>query len=167
MAEEGEYSPIIKTPQQLIAVGLLAFAAPILGIVLLAQLVVNRPHADPAGLAPAAVSARIQPVGKLEFGSAGAASGAARSGEEIVKTVCAGCHQAGVAGAPKLGDKAAWAPKIKSGLEAMLANAIKGIQGMPPRGGGADLSDLELARAIVSMANQSGGNLKEPAVAKK
>src|ERR1700675_542132 len=110
MAEHDEHSSFIKTPQQLITIVLLAFVVPIVGIVLMVQLVVNRPHADPAALSPEAISARIQPVGKVEFGAAGAA--AVKSAEEIVKEVCAACHQAGVANAPKLGDKAAWSPRL-------------------------------------------------------
>ena len=110
MAEHEEHSSFIKTPQQLITVVLLAFVVPITGIVLSVQLVLGRPHADPAALKPEAVAARLQPVAKVEFGAAGAAgAAAAKSGEEIVKEVCAACHQAGVANAPKLGDNGAWA----------------------------------------------------------
>ncbi|HUN68331.1 MAG TPA: c-type cytochrome [Burkholderiales bacterium] len=163
MSEHDEHSSFIKTPKQLITVVLLAFVVPILGIVMLVSLVANRPHADPAALSPEAVAARIQPVGKVEFGAAAGAPGAPRSGEEIVKAVCGACHLTGAAGAPKIGENAAWAPRLKGGLNGMLANAIKGLKAMPPRGGGADLSDYELARAIVYMANQSGASLKEPA----
>lgn len=166
MSEQDEHSSFIKSPQQLVTVVLLAFVVPIFGIVMLVQLVVNRPHADPAALKPEAVAARIAPVGKVEFGEqGGAAAGAPRSGEEIVKTVCAACHATGAAGAPKVGDKAGWGPIAKKGLNGMLATAIKGVKAMPPRGGGADLTDYELARAIVFMVNQSGGSLKEPASA--
>ena len=162
MAEHDEHSSFIKTPQQLITVVLLAFVVPIFGIVMLVQLVVNRPHADPAALTPEAVAARIRPVGTVEFGAASAAGGAPRAGEEIVKAVCGACHLTGAAGAPKIGDKAAWGPRIKEGFEELLKTAIKGEKAMPPRGGAADLSDFELARAIVFMANQSGGSFKEP-----
>jgi cytochrome c5 len=158
-----DHSSFIKTPQQLIVVVLLAFLVPIIGILLLVTLVLNRPSADPAALSPEAVTARIQPVGRVEFGAAGAAASGPRSGEEIVKSACAACHVAGVANAPKIGDQAAWAKYVKGGLNAMLADAIKGKGAMPPRGGVADLSDYELARAIVYMANQSGAKLKEPA----
>jgi cytochrome c5 len=160
MAEHDEHSSFIKTPQQLIVIVLLAFVVPIIGIVLTVQLVVNRPHADPAALKPEAVSARIQPVGRIEFGAAGAA--AAKSGEEIVKEVCAACHQAGVANAPKIGDKAAWAPRLKLGVDGLLQSVIKGKGAMAPRAG-TSLTDPELAGAIVFMANQSGGSMKEPA----
>ena len=161
MAEHDEHSSFIKTPQQLIVIVLLAFVVPIVGIVLTVQLVLNRPHADPAALKPEAVSARLQPVGKIEFGAAGDA--AAKSGEEIVKEVCAACHQAGVANAPKIGDAAEWGKRAKAGLSGLLAVAKKGVGAMPPKGGAADLTDDELARAIVFMANKSGQNLKEPA----
>jgi cytochrome c5 len=166
MAEHDEHSTFIKTPQQLLTVVLLAFVVPIFGIVMLVQLVVHKPHADPAALTPEAVAARIQPVGKVEFGAAGAASGAPRSGEDIVKEVCAACHQAGVANAPKLADKAAWAPRLKLGLNGLLASVVKGKGAMAPRAG-TTLTDEELARAVVFMANQAGGSLKEPAPAKK
>ena len=164
MAEHDEHSSFIKTPQQLIVILILAFVVPIVGIILTVQLVVSRPQADPAALAPEAVSARIQPVGKVEFGAAGA--GAAKNSEEIVKEVCAACHQAGVANAPKLGDKAAWAPRLKLGFDGLMQSVIKGKGAMAPRAG-TSLTDQELASAVVFMANQAGGNLKEPAPAKK
>ena len=164
--EHDEHSSFIKTPQQLITIVLLAFVAPIIGIVLTVQLVVNRPHADPAALSPEAVSARLEPIGRVEFAAAGAASGALRSGEEIVKETCAACHQAGVANAPKLGDKAGWAPRMKLGLNGMLQSVVKGKGAMPARAG-TSLTDQELSSAVVFMANQAGGNLKEPAPAKK
>ena len=164
MAEHDEHSSFIKTPQQLITVVLLAFVVPIFGIVLLVQFVVDRPRADPSALTPEAVAARIQPVGKVEFGAAGAA--APKSSEEIVTEVCAACHQAGVANAPKLGDKAAWAPRLKLGLDGLMQSVVKGKGAMPPRAG-TSLTDAELASTVVFMANQAGGNLKEPAPAKK
>ncbi len=169
MAEaHDEHSSFIKTPQQLVTVIVLAFVIPIFGIVLLVQLVVNKPHAGPGALAPEAVAERIQPVGKIEFGAAGGAGGA-RAGEEVVKAVCGACHLTGAAGAPKVGDKAAWGPRLKAGLQGLVESATKGIRAMPPRGGleSGPAGDLELARAIVFMANQSGAAFKEPAEAKK
>ena len=159
-----EHSSFIKTPQQLIVVILLAFLVPIIGIVLLVQLVLSSPSADPNALKPEAVAARIQPVGRVEISAPAAAPGA-RSGEEIVKAVCGACHLAGVAGAPKIGDKAAWAPRIQQGLSGLLAVATKGKGAMPPKGGAGDLTEQELARAIIYMTNQSGANFKEPAAA--
>ena len=166
MTVHDQHSSFIKTPQQLIVVILLAFLVPIIGIVLLVQLVVHRPGADPNALTPESVAARIQPVGRVEFGAPSAAPGA-RTGESIVKATCATCHQAGVANAPKIGDAKAWAPHLREGLKTMVATAIKGKGAMPPRGGDASLTDDEVARAIVYMANQSGGKLKEPPAPKQ
>jgi len=163
--EHDQHSSFIKTPQQLIVVILLSFLVPILGIVLLVQLVISKPSADPNALTPESVAARLQPVGHVEFAAAGGGAGG-KSGEQVFKSVCTACHTAGVAGAPKVGDKAAWAPRIKQGLNGLLASATKGKGSMPPKGGDASLSDDELARAIVYMANQSGAKFKEPAAPK-
>ncbi|HEY1287332.1 MAG TPA: c-type cytochrome [Burkholderiales bacterium] len=166
MTVHDSHSSFIKTPKQLIVTILLAFLVPILGIVLIVQLVTHRPSADPNALAPESVAARIQPVARIEFGAPTAAAGA-RSGESIVKATCSACHAAGVAGAPKIGDAQAWAPRLKDGLKGMLAIALKGKGAMPPRGGDNSLTDDEVARAIVFMANQSGGKLKEPPAPKE
>jgi len=161
-----QHTSFIKTPQQLIVVVLLAFVVPICSILLLVKLVLSQPSANPGALAPEAVAARIQPVARVEFGAAAAPAGA-RKGEDIVKATCTACHQAGVANAPKIGDRASWGPRMKQGLQGMLAVAIKGKGAMPPRGGDASLTDAELTRAIIFMANQSGGQFKEPAPAAK
>jgi cytochrome c5 len=167
MDKHDEHSSFIKTPQQLIVVVLLSFLVPIIGILLLVSLVLNKPSADAAALKPEAVAERLQPVGKVEFAAASAAAPGARTGEEIVKSTCLACHQAGVANAPKIGDKAAWGKLAKEGLASLTRDAAKGKGAMPPRGGLPDLTDFELARAIVYMANQSGAGMKEPAAPKK
>ena len=156
MSTHDQHSSFIKTPQQLIVVVLLSFAIPIIGIVLLVQLVLSSPGADPNAMTPEAVAARIQPVGRIEFaagGGGGAAGG--RSGEEVVKTVCAACHQAGVANAPKPGDKAAWAPRLQQGSDALLQSVIKGKGAMPPKAGNPALSEAEIRAAIDFMVSQS------------
>ena len=66
-----------------------------------------------------------------------------------------------MAGAPKVGDAAAWAPRIGQGYDTLLTSALKGKGAMGPQGGG-DFSDFEIARAVVYMANKSGGKLDEP-----
>ena len=151
MSEHDQHSSFIKTPQQLITVVLLAFVVPIIGIVMLVQLVVNRPQADPAALSPEAVAARLQPAGKVEFGAA-AGAGAAKSGEQIAQEVCAACHQTGVANAPKTGDKAAWAPRVKSGMAALYASALKGKNAMPPKGGNMGLAEADVRAAVDYLA---------------
>ena len=108
-----------------------------------------------------AVATRILPVARIELAaSAGAAKGA-KSGEEVVTGACGACHTAGVAGAPKIGDKATWAPRLAQGLDALVKSATAGKNAMPPKGG-ADVTPLELTRAIVFMANKSGASFKEP-----
>ena len=134
-------------------VGTLALAAP------LAIGMGSRPPADDE-----AVLARIQPLAHVDLAGAPAGAGAAagsRSGEQIYKAVCMACHDAGVAGAPKLGDKAAWAPRIALGLDALVKSATAGKNAMPPKGG-SDATPQELARAIAYMANKAGANFKAP-----
>ena len=92
---------------------------------------------------------RIQPVARVEMQQAVAVSdGKPRSGESIYLSVCKACHESGLAGAPKTGDKAAWAPRIATGIAALLKSASAGKNAMPPRGGAADLSDAELKSAV-------------------
>jgi cytochrome c5 len=105
--------------------------------------------------------ARILPVAKVEIAEAGAAAGN-RTGEQLVQSACFACHGSGAAGAPKIGDKSAWGPRIGKGLQGLLKSAIAGKNAMPPRGG-SDATDAELARAIAFMANQSGASFKAPA----
>ncbi len=164
---EHAHSSPIKTWQQLVVVVALAFVIPVIGIILLTQFITSDKKTDPATLAPEAVAARIQPVARVEFADAKAAAGVLKSGEETYKAVCAACHGQGIAGAPKVGDNAAWAAHIKEGLAALAKNAINGVQSpkgvMPPRGGNPTLSDWEVTAAVVYMANQSGATFKEPA----
>jgi cytochrome c5 len=160
------HSSFIKTPQQLVVVVLLAFLVPIIGIVMVVTLVVSRPDADPNAMTPEAVAARIQPVGRVEFGAGGGAAAGTRTGEEIVKAVCTACHQAGVANAPKLGDKAQWAPRIEQGLNTLVASVVKGKGAMPPKAGDPSLTDEEIERAVVLMANEAGASFKAPAAPK-
>jgi cytochrome c5 len=153
----------IKTPKQLVIVVLLAFAVPIALFGLVSQLVTG---VKPAGSeeAETGVLNRIKPVGALTLVDTSAPQGTL-SGEQVYQTVCKTCHEAGLVGAPKMGDRAAWAPRIKKGVDALFASAVKGTsKGMPPKGGDQDLSDVEVQRGVVYMANHSGASFKEPAV---
>jgi cytochrome c5 len=76
-----------------------------------------------------------------------------RTGKEIVETQCVKCHGTGVGGAPKIGDRAAWTPRVREGLDVVVRSAIHGHGAMPPRGGMADLTDSEIRSAIVYMFN--------------
>ena len=84
--------------------------------------------------------------------------------EQIVKAICAGCHDSGAVGAPKTGDAAQWAPRIALGQDALTASAIAGKGAMPPRGGGADLTDTEVKRAVAYLVNLAGAKFTEPPV---
>jgi cytochrome c5 len=85
-----------------------------------------------------------------------------RSGKEVVETVCSACHGTGAHGAPKIGNKKAWAKLASRGLAGLTQSALKGIRQMPPHGGNPDLTDIEIQRAITYMVNQSGGHWTEP-----
>jgi cytochrome c5 len=162
--EDHQHQSPIKTPQQLIVVIALAFLVPIIGIVLLVSFITGSKSIDPTSpaMSPQAVAARLKPVGEVTLVDPNAPK-VVKTGEDVVKTVCSACHTTGAAGAPKIGDKAAWGPRIKQGLDGLVKSAIKGKGAMPARGGSPDLSDFELARAIVYIANQSGASFKEPA----
>jgi cytochrome c5 len=79
-----------------------------------------------------------------------------RTGEQIVKQQCASCHEKGLHGAPRINDRAAWAPRMKRGLDATVRSAIQGHGKMPARGGLADTTDAELRAAITYMFNTAG-----------
>lgn len=159
-----EHSSPIKTPKQLIVTVILAFVVPIAIIILLVNMVASgsKVGAGSDTLSTEAVTKRIAPVAGFALVDANAPK-VFKTGEQVFQAVCTACHTAGVAGAPKVGDNAAWAPFIKSGFDAMMNVALHGKGGMPAKGGNPTLSDFEVARAVVYMANKSGGSLPEPA----
>ena len=131
----------------------LVLASALIVVTPLALAMGSRPKADDE-----ATNARIQPVAKVELAAAAPkAAAGSRGGEDIYKGVCGACHDSGVAGAPKTGDKAAWAPRLALGLDGLTKSAITGKNAMPPKGG-SDATDAELARAIAFMANKSGAS---------
>lgn len=158
-----QHSSPIKTPRQLITVVVLAFVVPVLIIVLLVKYVVGGKSAGAGAdaMTPEAISERLRPVGSVVVAQASGPR-ALKSGEEVYKLACGACHTAGVAGAPKTGDAAAWAPRIKQGYDTLVRHAVEGFKGMPAKGGSADLEPIEVARAVVHMANASGATFKEP-----
>jgi cytochrome c5 len=159
-----DHEPFIKTPRQLITVVTLAFIVPIIVIVLLASNVgsAKRPAAGSDAFSAQAIESRIRPVAGFSLKGADGPK-ALRAGEEVYNAVCGACHTAGVAGAPKPGDVAAWAPRIKTGYDALLNSALKGKGAMSAQGGG-EYEDAEIARAVVFMANKSGAKFEEPKV---
>lgn len=109
----------------------------------------------------AQIDDNIKPVAQVEVAEAGAAGATEKTGEEVVKAVCAMCHAAGLMNSPKIGDKGQWQPRIAQGYETLVKHAIEGIRSMPARGGNPSLSDNEVANAVAYMANQAGANFKE------
>jgi cytochrome c5 len=168
--EEAHTGPI-KTPKQLLLAVLLAFVVPVFVIAALVVYVVN--ENKPAGSTQAeshalggmtaqdldrAVSERIRKVGTVEIRDA---NRPLKSGEEVFKAQCTTCHTPGVAGAPKFGDTAAWAPRIRTGFDTLVQSALKGKGAMPPQAGG-DFDETEIARGVVYLANAAGAKFAEP-----
>ena len=141
----------------------------IVGIIMLAQLAVGmwggRSLENDPAMKPEALAARIAPVAKLQLEGAAAVAPAPQGakvatvaaapaaagkpdGKKTYDTACMACHATGAANAPKLGDKAAWAPRIKTGAEALYASALKGKGAMPPKGGNAALADADVKAAV-------------------
>lgn len=117
-------------------------------------------HSSPASaagtvIAAAALALAASPAGALE-----------RTADQIVKSHCATCHEAGTAGAPRPGDRGAWAPRFSRGVDMLVLSAVRGHGGMPPRGGKADLTDAELRSAVLHLFNPAGPPKETPKVAK-
>jgi cytochrome c5 len=170
MQEEAHAGPI-KTPQQLLLAVFFSFVVPVFAIISLVAYVVseNKPAGSTqaesqalGGVTPQdierGVAERIRKVGTVEIRDA---NRPLRAGEEVFKAQCTTCHTAGVAGAPKFGDVAAWAPRIATGFESLVNSALKGKNAMPAQGGG-DFDDTEVARGVAYMANAAGAKFPEP-----
>jgi cytochrome c5 len=171
----------IETHPVKLAIGIAGGAvALVIGIILLAQFAVGlygtRTLKGDPSMAPDAVAKRIAPVAKIEIdpnapppAAAAAtpaampavaippaptkAAGGAAGGKATFDSICSACHGTGVAGAPKFGDKAAWAPRIKQGKDQLYADALKGKGAMPPKGGNPSLSDDAVKAAVDYMVN--------------
>ncbi len=150
----------IKTPQQLLAAVFFSFVVPIFAIIGLVYYVTSQ-NVPAAGAVDSgqALAKRIQKVGVVEIRDA---NRPLKSGEEVYKAQCVACHAAGAAGAPKFGDEAAWAPRLKTGFEALWKSSLKGKGAMGAQGGG-DFQDVEIGRAVVYLTNAAGGKFPEPA----
>ncbi len=163
----GHESPI-KTPKQLIIAVVLGFLVPIVVIVLLVKYVGAgaKPGAGSSAFTPEATAERIMPVGKVATepsagpvvaAAAGAGPKKPASAEAVYKAQCAACHAAGVLGAPKFGDKAAWAPRISKGYQALLTAVLKGKGAMPAQAGG-QFSDEEIGAAVKHLTKSGGAS---------
>jgi cytochrome c5 len=168
--EEAHTGPI-KTPKQLLLAVLFAFVVPVFIIIGLVAYVVaeNKPAGSTQAERQAlggvtaqdtekSVAERIRKVGMVEIRDA---NRPLKAGEEVFKAQCTACHTPGAAGAPKIGDATAWAPRIRTGFDALVQSALKGKGAMPAQGGG-DFNDTEVARAVAYMANAGGAKFAEP-----
>ena len=178
-----EHSSPIKTPTQLVIVVVISFLVPVLGFVMIAGYVTGGLRVDPksSAMSEQAVAQRLKPVGEVAIGEAGApahtsatkpavttaggavqsaagpvkSAGAATDGKKTYDAVCAMCHAAGVAGAPKTGDKAAWKQRIAQGKDVLYTSAIKGKNLMPPKGGAVSIADADIKAAVDYLVGQS------------
>ena len=168
-----QHDSLIKTPQQLIVVVLLAFLIPLGGLLMIASFATGGLKPQPAS--DAVIAERLKPVGSVVIGevpaqpAAAAASGAPApaapvkaaatgspaAGKKLYDTVCMACHAAGVAGAPKTGDKAAWQPRIAKGKDALYNSALHGKNAMPAKGGMASAPDADVKAAVDYLVSQA------------
>ena len=159
--DDHSHETLIKTPKQLIIVVVLAFVVPIALAILLAKLATSGRIYDKDSPAMSAeeVTKRIKPVADVSVGPATGGAGALRTGEAVAATgkpdgkkvyesTCMACHAAGVANAPKFGDKKAWAPHLARGADELHQSALKGKGAMPPKGGNLTLSEADLKAAV-------------------
>jgi len=128
----------------------------------IADMVTSKPEGEgPNERMQAKILENIKPVGEVNVGAVPATAAAPeaagpRSGVDVYNASCMGCHNTGVAGAPKLGDKAAWSARAEKGIDGLLSTAISGVNAMPPKGTCAACSDDELKAAIEHMLKESG-----------
>ena len=139
-----------------------------IGLIILARIIAGQTSGTHKASDPvyqSEVLARIAPVGRVAVAGKDnsalaapaptpepVAAAADLPGETVYNQACVACHGAGIAGAPKLGDKAAWAPRIAQGIDTLHTHALQGFQGkagyMPPKGGRTDLSDQSVINAV-------------------
>jgi cytochrome c5 len=139
-----------------------ALAALTVVLIITANIIGAKPKTQKAAVNGEQIAERIKPVGEVTLASSNPvvnalipAAHAAADGKTVYEKSCKLCHDAGLAGAPKTGDKAAWAPRIKQGMDVMYTNAIKGTpKGMPPKGTYSG-PDADVKAAVDYMVNAS------------
>jgi cytochrome c5 len=120
---------------------------------------------------------RLEPAGQVQTGKVkqttaevsggGSAKGATSTGQQTYTTVCATCHDSGVAGAPMISDQGAWQARIAQGKQTLYQHAINGLGAMPPKGGDPSLSNTQVQAAVDYMVAQVGGGAPEQPAASK
>ncbi|WP_440965285.1 c-type cytochrome [Massilia sp. GER05] len=160
-----EHQSFIRTPKQLIIAVAGFFLVIVIGIILLVIFATNKPlgGAGSESQSAQAVATRVRPVAEEGFAFKDVnAPKMLQSGQAVYNATCVACHGSGAAGAPKAGDASAWSARIAQGYDTLVQHAVQGIRAMPAKGGNPDLDDIEVARAVVYMTNQSGAKFKEP-----
>lgn len=149
----------------MVLLSLIAMTFVIAGLAVYVVNTVRPSKVDPTVAALA--NERIKPVGQVQIGGNGAPAGGAVAaaaaatdagavdGEAVYKQACFSCHAAGVAGAPKPGDAADWAPRIAQGIDVLHQHSLQGIRAMPPKGGFMNLSDDQVKAAVDYMISQA------------
>ncbi|WEE00267.1 c-type cytochrome [Taylorella equigenitalis] len=140
-------------------------AIPVLLIIILIR-ALNGGGTDPALMTAEAIEDRIAPIARYNLVESAPADDGPReplTGEGVYKRICFSCHDAGLSGAPLFKDAGAWGPRIAKGKDTLYQHALGGFNLMPAKGGDAKLSDLEVQRGVVYMANQAGAGWEEPA----
>jgi cytochrome c5 len=152
-----------SSPIMILAAAVGVFAAPVIAIILIVQLVLSiqagHVDKDDPRMADAAVKERIKSFGEVKAIDP-TAPRVEKTGEAVYTEVCASCHGSGALGAPKYGNKGDWGKRNAQGFDTLVKNATNGIRAMPPRGGNPDLSDIEMSRVVAYLANSGGANFK-------
>jgi cytochrome c5 len=160
-----EHQSFIRTPKQLVIAVAGFFLVIVIGIILLVIFATNKPlgGAGSESQSAQAVASRVRPVAEEGFAFKDVnAPKVLQSGQAVYSATCVACHGSGAAGAPKVGDTGSWGARIAQGYDTLVQHAVHGIRAMPAKGGNPDLDDIEIARAVVYMTNQSGAKFKEP-----
>jgi cytochrome c5 len=164
-AHHSEHQSFIRTPKQLIAAVAGFFLVIVIGIILLVAFATNHRLSGAGSEAENAdaVASRVRPLAEEGFAFKDAnAPKVLQNGQAVYTSTCVACHGTGAAGAPKVGDAGAWSARIAQGYDTLVQHAVQGIRAMPAKGGNPDLDEVEVARAVVYMANQGGAKFKEP-----
>ena len=153
---------MIRTPKQLVTVVILAFVVPLAIILLAVQFITGGIKVDPNGSAMSdkAVAERMDvlnsgaPAQIADTSSTKSITVASDPGESLYNTVCQACHSAGIAGAPKTGDKTAWSSRIDLSNDVLYASVINGKNMMPARGGATGATDDDIREAVDYMLSK-------------
>jgi cytochrome c5 len=153
---------LIRTPKQLVTVVILAFVVPLAIILLAVQFITGGIKVDPNGSAMSdrAVAERMDvlnsgaPAQIAATSSTKSITVTSDPGESLYNTVCQACHSAGIAGAPKTGDKTAWSSRIDLSNDVLYASVINGKNMMPARGGATGATDDDIREAVDYMLSK-------------